>query len=101
MTIVRKYTVRRCAQVSQFLTILFAAFALSLTATSAQTVVDVDALRLAFYSYDPTIALNPELKELTEAAASKAAQRTRFHLTYESAHDQRVTAIVSIPKKYA
>ena len=63
--------------------------------------VDLDALRMAYYAYDPSIALNTELKDLPDKQPSKAALRTRYHLAYDSAHDQRVTAIVTIPAKYA
>src|ERR1051325_10538075 len=60
---------------------------------------DADSLRRAFYAIDSSIPLNPELKEMPERTEKLAALRTRFHLAYDSAHDQRVTAILSIPKQ--
>ena len=55
----------------------------------------VDALRRAFYAYDSTLALNAELKELETTAYG-----VRYHLAYDSANDQRVTAIFSLPRHY-
>src|SRR5689334_5113572 len=60
---------------------------------------DGDSLRRAFYAIDSSIPLNPELKEMPERTEKLAALRTRYHLVYDSAHDQRVTAILSIPKQ--
>ena len=55
-----------------------------------------EALRRSFYQYDNKLPLNPELKMLDDNPG-----RTRYHLVYDSAHDQRVTAILAIPKIYA
>src|SRR5258708_39725460 len=67
----------------------------------AQTAVDTESLRLAFYAYDAALPLNPELKELTDKDERLIALRTRYHLAYDSAHDQRVTAIFTIPKRFS
>lgn len=60
-----------------------------------------DALRLAVYDYDKGLALTPELKPLVDKTEAQTALRTRWHLAYDSVHDQRVTAIFTIPKKFA
>lgn len=54
-----------------------------------------DALRRAYYTYDTTLPLKPEVKPLDANSYS-----TRYHIAYDSAHDERVTAIVSIPKRF-
>jgi len=54
-----------------------------------------EALRRSYYQYDQRLALNAELKLLDENAT-----RTRYHLVYDSAHDQRVTAILAVPKAF-
>ena len=56
----------------------------------------LEAMRIATYSYDHDLPLNPELKPLDEDDNNQ-----RFHLVYDSVHDQRVTAIVAIPKRFA
>jgi len=66
-----------------------------------QSAVDSETLRLAFYAYDAAMPLNPELKQLEDKDERLAALRTRYHLIYDSAHDQRVTAILTVPKKFA
>jgi dienelactone hydrolase len=60
-----------------------------------------ESLRLAVYNYDSSLALQPELKLLPDRLESQSALRTRWHLAYDSVHDQRVTAILTIPKKFA
>ena len=54
-----------------------------------------DAIRREFYKYDASLPLNAELKELNTTPFG-----TRFHLTYDSANDQRVTAIFSLPREF-
>ena len=54
-----------------------------------------EALRRSYYAYDAGLPLNAEVKPLDSSDLS-----TRYHLVYDSAHDQRVTAIVAIPKGY-
>lgn len=61
----------------------------------------VDDLRRAFYDYDRSLPLNAELKQLPDANSAEAALRTRWHLAYDSAHDQRVTAIFTLPNRFA
>jgi dienelactone hydrolase len=73
----------------------------SLPALGQSSPVTLDALRLAIYDYDSTLPLNPELKPLSDKLESQTALRTRWHLAYDSVHDQRVTAIFTIPKKFA
>ncbi len=55
---------------------------------------NTEALRCAFYAYDADLPLNPTIKPLDDSEI-----RTRVRLDYDSAHDQRVAAIVAIPKK--
>lgn len=66
-----------------------------------QKPVTLDDLRLAFYDYDHSLPLNAELKQLPDANSAEAALRTRWHLAYDSAHDQRVTAIFTLPKRFS
>lgn len=54
-----------------------------------------EALRLGFYQYDQKLPLNPILVPM-----DKNGYWTRSGLTFESAHDQRVTAIVALPNNY-
>ncbi|HLJ54958.1 MAG TPA: acetylxylan esterase [Chthonomonadaceae bacterium] len=56
----------------------------------------VDALRRSFYTYDRSLPLHADVKPL-----DSTADHTRYSLAYDSAHDQRVTAILSIPKRFA
>jgi len=87
-----------------------------------------EALRRAFYAYDSDLPLNAVVKPLMKAVLKSTAQssvtapskagvkpkagtavnvmvkdeseiRTRYRLDYDSAHDQRVSAIVAVPKK--
>src|SRR5579871_2048637 len=55
-----------------------------------------EAARLAWYDYDANLPLNAELKPLDVTKTS-----TRYRLDYDSIHDQRVPAIVAIPKGFA
>ena len=55
-----------------------------------------EALRLTFYTYDRNLPLNARLEPL-----DATADHTRYRLTYDSVHDQRVTAIFSLPKRFA
>jgi uncharacterized protein len=52
--------------------------------------------RLAWYDYDAALPLNAVLKPLDQNTTS-----TRFRLDYDSIHDQRVPAIIAIPKRFA
>ena len=56
----------------------------------------VEALRRAFYAYDSDLPLNATVKKLDETNI-----RVRYRLDYDSAHDQRVSAIISLPKNVA
>jgi dienelactone hydrolase len=55
----------------------------------------IQQMRKDYYAYDSSLPLNPQLTPLDETKNA-----TRFHLTYESAHDKVVTAIVALPKKF-
>lgn len=59
----------------------------------------VDQLKMAFYSYDKSLALNPDLKDMPDKSEKLTELRTRWRLTYDSAHDQTVTSIFALPKK--
>lgn len=63
--------------------------------------ISVEEMRQAFYAYDASLPLNPELKKMPEESEKLAELRTRYHLIYDSVHDQRVTAILALPKKFA
>ena len=56
----------------------------------------VEATRLAFYDYDANLPLNAILKAIPD----ENERRTRSLLTYDSIHDQRVSAIVAVPKGF-
>lgn len=57
---------------------------------------EVEALRLSFYAYDRSLPLRAQVEPLDESASWK-----RCALAYDSIHDQRVTAIVALPKRFA
>ena len=57
---------------------------------------NAEALRRAFYAYDTDLPLNATVKLLDTDKI-----RTRYRLDYDSAHDQRVAAIVAVPKNAA
>ncbi len=57
---------------------------------------NTEALRRAFYAYDSDLPLNATLKMLDDSKF-----RTRYRLDYDSAHDQRVSAIIAVPKNVA
>ncbi len=82
-----------------------AACALAAVAVQAPSLVladpTLDDIRLSFYDYDRTLLLNPELKELAESGTTAGTLRTRYHLAYDSAHAQRVTAIFTKPNHFA
>ena len=60
----------------------------------AQGVTDMETVRRNTYAYDRSLPLNATTKQL-----EANAKRTRYSLEYDSVHDQRVTAIISLPKK--
>lgn len=70
-------------------------------AMSQANAPSADALRFALYDYDAALPLHAELLPLEDKTASQTALRARWHLAYDSVHDQRVTAIFTIPKKFA
>lgn len=55
-----------------------------------------EAMRFAFYAYDRSLPLRAKLKPL-----DSNGRRVRYHLTYDSVHDQRVTAILALPKRFS
>ena len=55
-----------------------------------------EALRLDFYQYDRNLPLNATLTPLPTTSFW-----TRQSLAYDSAHDQKVTAILALPKNFA
>jgi len=56
----------------------------------------VDAMRRSFYTYDRNLPLDAKLTPL-----DANEDHTRYNLSYFSVHDQRVTALLSVPKKFA
>lgn len=56
----------------------------------------VEAMRRSYYAYDRSLPLNPVIKPLDTNAS-----RARFHITYDSIHDQPVTTILALPKRFA
>jgi dienelactone hydrolase len=83
------------------LIILVSATALRAQNNGTESAVTVESFRRAFYDYDPSLPLNAKLQEQKETDVNLAETRTRYKLTYESIHDQKVTAILAIPKKAA
>lgn len=62
--------------------------------------VTVDQMRLAFFDYDPGLPLRAELGAAPVPKGETPTQRalrTRYLLHYDSAHDQRVSAILTVP----
>jgi len=55
-----------------------------------------EAYRISWYDYDAGLPLNATLKPLDEKRTS-----VRYRLDYDSVHDQRVPAIVAIPKRFS
>jgi dienelactone hydrolase len=53
-------------------------------------------MRMSFYTYDRGLPLDAKLAPL-----DATGEHTRYNLSYFSVHDQRVTAILSIPKRFA
>lgn len=90
---------RTCAAVAQ-LACLFTLCAMRATGQSPFAFPPpadaTEAMRLQFYAYDRALPLNPQLKPL-----DANAQRTRFRLDYDSVHDQRVSAIMAVPKRFS
>lgn len=88
-----------CRFLGLALSVLVSAPALSQTPGAfqlPQPATPIAALRRAFYAYDNTLPLNAELRPLATTAYG-----ARYHLAYDSANDQRVTAIFSLPKKFS
>ncbi|MDE2127002.1 MAG: alpha/beta fold hydrolase [Armatimonadetes bacterium] len=52
----------------------------------------IQAMRLSLYAYDASLPLNATLKPMDATAT-----HTRYLLSYDSVHDQRVPAILSLP----
>lgn len=62
--------------------------------------VTVDQMRLAFFDYDPALPLRAELSAaplLKGETATQRGLRKRLLLHFDSAHDQRVPAILTLP----
>jgi len=73
---------------------LLVVFVLCAAVGGAQGVTDMETIRRNTYAYDRDLPLNAKTKEL-----DTNAKRTRYRLEYDSVHDQRVTALFSLPKK--
>ena len=54
---------------------------------------EMEAIRYSFYAYDRELPLEAKLEKRDEKTSG-----TRWNLSYESVHNQRVTAILSLPK---
>jgi len=63
--------------------------------------VTLDAVRLSLYAYDRDLPLRPALTKLEDKTPAQAALRTRYRLEYDSVHDQRVTAIYTVPRRFS
>src|SRR5436305_918282 len=55
-----------------------------------------EAIRRSFYTYDRNLQLDARLEPL-----DSTDDHTRYKLNYASVHDQRVPAILSIPKRFS
>ncbi len=53
-------------------------------------------MKLQYYAYDKELPLNAIIKPLDTKSA-----RTRYSLSFDSIHDQRVTAILAIPNNFS
>ncbi|MCC6728551.1 MAG: acetylxylan esterase [Chthonomonadales bacterium] len=75
---------------------------LAAPAAAQRTPVTVDDLRRAFYDYDAALPLRATAKPGPTPKGESEAQRAlrkRYLVAFDSAHDQRVPAIVAIPSK--
>jgi len=72
--------------------LIIAITALAACAWAAQPVAAPEVSALAFYDYDASLPLDVEQTELKRTDAF-----TQYHLWYASAHDQRVSALLTIP----
>ncbi|HZT40667.1 MAG TPA: acetylxylan esterase [Chthonomonadaceae bacterium] len=54
-----------------------------------------EACRLSFYAYDSDLPLHAEIKPLDQEPSA-----VRYSLSYDSVHDQRVTAILALPRRF-
>jgi dienelactone hydrolase len=79
--------------------LLAAAVATSIACRAACAQASDASLRVAAYDYDSELALLPRSKPLKDKLASQTALRKRWLISFESAHDQRVTAILALPAK--
>lgn len=59
------------------------------------------AIRLAMYDYDASLPLLAEEKPLKDMLPSQTQLRKRWLISFDSVHDQRVTAILALPQKPA
>lgn len=92
-----------CARRYHNLSILIAAMTLSSFCSiplqakqeSKSALTSEQAMRLQFYAYDQNLPLNAVIKPL-----DKKPTRTRYSLSFDSIHDQRVTAILAIPNNF-
>lgn len=80
-------------KVARFFLVVFLLWA-GILPCIAQNDAVMDKVRRAAYAYDADLPLNAAVKVLDDNA-----RRTRYSLQYNSVHDQRVTAIFSLPKK--
>jgi cephalosporin-C deacetylase-like acetyl esterase len=65
------------------------------TAPQSRLPEPAEESRLDWYRYDTDLPLNPSVTPRDEKASS-----TRYTLLYDSVHDQRVSAIVALPKRF-
>ena len=70
-------------------------------AQSWKAPVTINDIRLSLYADNPKLPLDPELVKMNEPSPQLAALRTRYHLVYNSMHDEKVTAIFATPNKFA
>ncbi len=68
----------------------------SIAYAAAKPVHPCQELRMAFFSYSHSQPLNPVLTPF----GNPNADRTQYHLTYQSGHEQTVTAILTIPNRF-
>jgi len=61
----------------------------------------LDAVRLSLYDYDPALPLRAKVTPMPPDPGKTGALRARFHVVYDSVHDQRVTAIFTRPRRFA
>ncbi|HSV73186.1 MAG TPA: acetylxylan esterase [Chthonomonadales bacterium] len=79
---------------------LLAAIAPASALAADTPAVTLDQVRVSLYAYDRALPLQPVLRTLEDQSPAHAALRTRYRIEYDSARDQRVTGIYTVPRRF-